>query len=97
MDDLIFVRLNENQARSAKTLYGRRKRVTHALICGEYGRLFGTEKYCRKYYSAWKDIFRNLFSSAYETESHETDDFESTPELVMKLIEASDKRKRERT
>ncbi len=31
----------------------RRKRITHALICGPYGQVFGTEKECLQYFTAW--------------------------------------------
>ena len=91
MNDLILVRLSKEQIDTAKALHGGRSRITHALICGEHGRLFGTEKHCRKYYSAWKDIFRSLFSTVYETELYDIDDYESTPELVIKLLEEHDK------
>ena len=28
-------------------------RITHALVCGPYGQMFGTERQCLKYFTAW--------------------------------------------
>lgn len=83
-----LVKLNDEQITLAKKANGERKRITHAVVCGNYGQLFGTEKQCRKYYSAWSRIFPYLFSGGEELDQFEFDAFESTPELVMVLINA---------
>ena len=49
---LVLVTLNDGQMKSAKQLTGSRKQITHALICVPNRQIFGTEKECRKYYSA---------------------------------------------
>ena len=94
MDDprcaLVLVVLDEEQIAKAKAANGPRKRITHAIMCGPHGQIFGTEKQCRKYYDPWKRIFPELFSTAYETDNYPISDFRTTPELVMRLIEASD-------
>ena len=101
--DLILVTLNQEQIARAKELNGKRKQITHALICGPYGKIFGTEKQCLKYFSAWdpayrwevspgkwrKGMFPKLFGKAVRTDEYEISDFdfESTPDLTTKLIE----------
>ncbi|EGR1559814.1 hypothetical protein D6Y19_24695 [Vibrio parahaemolyticus] len=57
-NSLILVALSEEQITQAKAANGQRKKITHALLCGSYGQIFGTEKQCLKYYNAWKDIFQ---------------------------------------
>ena len=87
----------------AKEINGKRKRITHALLCGPYGQLFGTEKQCLKYFAAWdpeyrievssgnfKPLFPGLFDKAVKTDKYEITQDESTWNLVEKLIEASD-------
>ena len=59
---LILVTLNPEQIAKAKEANGKRKRITHTLLCGHYGQIFGTEKHCLKYYTAWKQNFPTLFS-----------------------------------
>lgn len=97
--NLVLVRLNSDQVARAKEENGHRKRITHALICGPHGQRFGTEKQCRKYFVAWNPkghqynpvaIFPDLFDKAIETDSYEITDYESTWDLVMKLIDAQD-------
>ena len=87
---LVLVRLNDEQIKKAKAVNGPRKRITHTLLCGSYGQIFGTEKQCRKYYDAWRQIFPQIFSTAYENDNREISDYETTTELVMKLIYASE-------
>ena len=87
----MLVTLSEDQIALAKVANGPRKRITHALICGLYGKLFGTERQCLKYYPAWKDIFPKLFSRAYRTSAYEIADFDSTIDLVMILIAADNR------
>lgn len=101
--NLKLVKLTTDQITRAKEANGRRKRITHALICGPYGQMFGTEKQCLKYFTVWdpayrievqpgkfKSILPGLFDKAVKTDKYEIVDFQSTPELTMKLIEASE-------
>ena len=87
---LILVRLSKDQIERAKEVNGRRKQITHALLCGPHGQLFGTEIHCRKYYAAWKTIFPKLFPGHFETDDWEIADYESTFGLVERLIEAEE-------
>ncbi len=87
---LILVALNQEQISKAKEVNGNRKQITHALICGPFGQIFGTEKQCMKYYSAWIEVFPLLFDKGIETDSHEISDYRSTFNLVNKLISAHD-------
>ena len=84
--DLTLVALNQEQITKAKEVNGKRKQITHAVICGPYGQLFGTEKQCLKYFSAWSKIFPTLFGKAVETDKYEISNFEATFDLVNKLI-----------
>ena len=88
--NLVLVSLNENQIEKAKSVNGARKQISHALICGPHGQIFGTEKQCRKYFSAWIDIFPYLFDKAVETDNYEISDYTSVFDLVNKLIELHD-------
>ncbi|MFG1482916.1 hypothetical protein ABMA79_05980 [Halobacteriovorax sp. HFRX-2_2] len=88
MQDLIIARLNETQIQKAKEVNGPRKQITHVLICGTYGQIFGTEKQCLKYFTPWKRIFKDLFNSSKRLESIEKiSDFKTTFNLVLKLQE----------
>ena len=60
--DLVLVTLTKEQIAKAKEANGPRKRITHALLCGPYGQMFGTENQCWKYYAAWSEIFSELFA-----------------------------------
>ena len=51
--NLTLVTLTPGQIAMAKDANGVRKTITHALICGPHGQIFGTEKQCRKYWVAW--------------------------------------------
>lgn len=88
--NLILVTLNQEQISRAKEVNGNRKQITHALICGPFGQIFGTEKQCTKYYAAWIEVFPLLFDKGIETDSHQVSDYKSTFDLVNKLIEAHD-------
>jgi hypothetical protein len=90
-NDLVLVKLSDVQMALAKQANPHRRKITHALLCGTYGQMLGTEKQCRKYYSAWKDIFRHLFDKVYETEMHPIQRYESTLNLVMLLIQEDDR------
>ena len=95
--DLILVSLSEEQIELAKEANGRRKRITHALICGPFGQMFGTEKQCLKYFEAWSQIFPELFGRAYQLESYgDFENLESTFDLVNILIDKTEKRSRGR-
>ena len=101
--NLVSVTLNPDQILRAKETNGKRKRITHALLCGSYGQLFGTEKQCLKYFTAWdpeylieaspgnlKPALPGLFGKAIRTDKYEITDYESTRNLTGNLIEASD-------
>jgi hypothetical protein len=88
--DLVLVSLNQQQIEKAKEINGARKQITHGLLCGPYGQMFGTEKQCRKYYSVWVNIFPLIFEKGLETENHEITNYEATFNLVNKLIEVHD-------
>lgn len=90
---LILVTLNPEQIAKAKEANGKRKRITHTLLCGHYGQIFGTEKHCLKYYTAWKQNFPTLFSEAKQTDLYEIIDFETTFNLTTKFIDAEDAQK----
>lgn len=92
--DLILVALNQAQIAEAKRVNGRRKRITHGLLCGPYGQIFGTENHCRKYFDVWGQIFPRLFRRAVEADGHEISDFRSTFNLVNTLIEHDEALKR---
>ena len=93
---LVLVALTADQIDRAKEANGRRKQITHALICGDYGQMFGTERQCRKYFDVWKTIFRPLFSKVHRTKKYSVLDYTTTGNLVMRLIEADDKRAKRR-
>ena len=100
---LILVTLSPEQIEKAKEINGKRKQITHALLCGPYGQMFGTEKQCLKYWSAWRPenrveispghyraMFPNLFDRSVVTNKYEISDFESTFNLVNELIDAEE-------
>ncbi|MDZ7641685.1 MAG: hypothetical protein U5J62_06665 [Desulfurivibrio sp.] len=89
---VLLVELEDEQIRKAKEANGARKQITHAVVCGEYGQIFGTEKQCRKYYSAWSEIFPKLFDGGKEVKGYEPASYESTFDLVNILIAAHDSR-----
>ncbi len=91
---MLLVTLTPSQIALAKAENGERLKITHALVCGRHGQMFGTEKQCRKYYDVWKRIFAELFSEARECSDYAFADYVGNRALVMKLIEASDKGKR---
>ena len=104
--DLTLVRLNPEQIAEAKRVNGARKRITHALICGPYGQIFGTESQCLKYWEAWnprrkievskgkfRAIFPDLFGKAVKTDDFPIANFETTFDLVNELIARQDSAK----
>ena len=101
--NLVLVKLNPHQISRAKEANGSRKRITHALICGPYGQMFGTEKQCLKYFTVWdpayrievapgkfKAMFPGLFGEAVRTDKYEIIEYKSTWGLTEKLIAASE-------
>ncbi|EGQ7997921.1 hypothetical protein D8T39_22130 [Vibrio vulnificus] len=92
-NSLILVALSVEQISQAKAVNGQRKQITHALLCGSYGQMFGTEKQCSKYYNVWKDIFQDLFSESKSVQACEVINYESTFDLVNILIAAADEKK----
>lgn len=105
--NLTLVTLNSEQIVRAKEVNGGRKQITHALICGPHGQLFGTEAQCLKYFEVWdpayrfevspgkfKSMFPNLFDKAVRTGDFKITDFESTWNLTDKLIKASEAKPR---
>ncbi|WP_423915745.1 hypothetical protein [Candidatus Poriferisodalis sp.] len=91
---MVLVTLTPDQIDRAKEANGRRKQITHALICGDYGQMFGTERQCLKYFTAWNSIFRPLFSRVHRTKKHDIENYTSTENLVIRLIKADDRRSR---
>lgn len=89
-NNLILVTLNQDQISKAKDINGKRKQISHALICGPHGQIFGTEKECRKYYTAWISVFPLLFDKGIETDDYSISNYESSFDLVNKLIELHD-------
>ena len=100
--NLTLVILTPEQSAQAKEANGSRKRITHALVCGPHGQMFGTEKQCLKYFTAWdpdhrievapgqyEALFGDLFDKAVKTTAYAITDFRTTPELVTRLMEAS--------
>lgn len=85
-----LVALDSDQIALAKQANGERKQITHAVVCGHYGQMFGTEKQCRKYFSAWSHIFPYLFSGGEEISHYQFASFKTTPNLVMILGDAHD-------
>jgi len=88
--DLILVSLNRGQIETAKSVNGKRKNITHALLCGPYGQILGTEKQCLKYYAVWLEIFPLLFARRKRVKRAKISDYKSTSELVTELIHAQD-------
>ncbi len=101
---LTLVILTPEQIARAKEANGRRKRITHALVCGPYGQMFGTERQCLKYFTVWdpdhrievapgqfQAPFADLFDKAVKTTAYAISDYRTTPDLVTRLMEASGK------
>jgi len=82
---LILVKLSAEQIARAKSANGERKRITHAVLCNPYGRLFGTEKQCLEYYSIWQDLFSALFVQAIQTDVHPITNYQTTTNLAKRL------------
>ena len=51
--NLTLVILTSEQIARAREANGSRKRITHALVCGPYGQMFGTEQQCLRHFTLW--------------------------------------------
>ena len=87
---LTLVTLTPEQIDKAKQENGQRRKITHVLVCGPHGQIFGTEKFCLKYFDVWVEIFPLIFSRRVKKRRHRMKDFKHTPEMVTKLIEIHD-------
>ena len=100
--NLTLVILTPEQTARAKVANGSRKRITHALVCGPYGQMFGTEQQCLKYFTVWdpdhrievapgefRALFADLFDKAVKTTAYAISDYRTTPDLATRLMEAS--------
>ncbi|WP_166018187.1 hypothetical protein [Cobetia sp. MB87] len=93
-DKVILVALNDEQKAEAVQAQSSRKKITHAVVCGDYGTIFGTEKYCLKYFHAWSSIFPNIFSGGEFSDSFQFVTYQPTYELVNILMVANDEAKK---
>ena len=100
--NLTLVILTPDQIARAKEANGTRKRITHALVCGPYGQMFGTERECLKYFTEWdpdhrievapgqfRALFADLFDRAVKTTAYPLSNYRTTPDLAARLMEAS--------
>ena len=100
--NLTLVVLTPEQIARAREANGRRKRITHALVCGPYGQLFGTERRCGKYFTLWdpdrrievapgkfQAPFPDLFDQAVKTTAYAISDYRTTPDLATRLTVAA--------
>ena len=87
-DPIVFAKLTPSQIELAKEIKGRNKKITHAVVCGKYGQIFGTEKYCLKYFNVWKVDMKKLFSKSIITENADIKDYNETFNLVHVLLRA---------
>lgn len=87
---LCLASLNPAQIIAAKSALGQRRRITHVLLCGPYGKIFGTEAQCRKYFTPWSTLFPEIFEKAIESTSYELEDYNETRDLVLHLLKESD-------
>jgi len=91
---LCLAALSPYQIEQAKAGLGPRKQITHVLMCGKFGKIFGTEKQCRKYFVPWSTHFPELFDSAVVAETCELEDYVEKRDLVLTLIDESERRKK---
>ena len=100
--NLTLVILTPEQIARAREANGSRTRITHALVCGPYGQMFGTERECRKYFTLWdpdhrievapgqfRALFANLFDRAVTTTAYAIGDYRTTPDLAARLTAAA--------
>lgn len=91
---LLLVTLTPSQIALAKDANGARRKITHALVCGDLGQDFGTEKQCRDRYDTWKLDSMDLFSEARECNAYDFSHFVGNRALVLELVDASSSGKR---
>ena len=102
VDNLTLVILTPEQTARAREANAGRTRIAHALVCGPYGQMFGTER-GRKYFTLWdpdhrievapgqyRALFADLFEQAVTTTAYAISDYRTTPDLAKRLTEASD-------
>ena len=100
--NLTLVVLNPEQIACAREANGSRKRITHALVCGPHGQMFGTERHCLKYFTLWdpdhrievaprkfQALFADLFDEAVKTTAYAISDYRTTPDLARRLMVAA--------
>lgn len=90
-NDLVLVKLSDEQVALAKQANPYRRRTTYTLLCGAHEQMLGTQNQYRKYYGTWKDIFRRLFDKVYRTLMYPIQRYESTVNLVTLLIKEDDR------
>ncbi|MCY4018896.1 MAG: hypothetical protein OXG39_05770 [Chloroflexi bacterium] len=89
--DLVLVKLNKKQIEQAKQVNRQyREQITHALLCGPYGQILGSEDHCLKYYSAWLEVFPYLFAKRKKVKRAKITNYKTTFNLVNDLIAAQD-------
>ena len=100
--NLTLVVLTREQIAQAREANGRRKGITHALVCGPYGQMFETERQCIKYFTLWdpdhrievapgkfQALFADLFDEAVKTTAFPIGDYRTTPDLAARLMVAA--------
>ncbi|MXW36411.1 MAG: hypothetical protein F4Z60_13360 [Chloroflexi bacterium] len=100
--NLTLVILTPEQIARAREANGSRTRITHALVCGPYGQMFGRERECRKYFTLWdpdhrievapgqfRALFADLFDRAVKTTAFPISDYQTTPDLAARLMVAA--------
>ncbi len=100
--NLTLVILTPEQIARAREANGSGKRITHALVCGPYGQMFGTERQCRKHFTVWdpdrrievapgkfRALSGDLFDQAVTTTAYAFSDYRTTPDLARRLMVAS--------
>jgi len=100
--NLTLVILTREQIARAREANGRRKRITHALVCGPYGQMFGTERQCLKYFTPWDPghrievapgqywaLIADLFDRAVTTTAYALRVYRTIPDLAARLMEVS--------
>ena len=100
--NLTLVILTREQIGRARAANGGRRRITHALVCGPYGQMFGTERQCLKCFTLWdpdhrievapgqhRALFADLFDRAVTTTAYAFRDYRTTPDLATRLMEVS--------
>jgi len=89
--DLVLVKLNKKQIEKATLVNGKYpEQITHALLCGPYGQILGSEDHCLKYYSAWLEVFPYLFAKRKKVKQAKIINYKTTFNLVDDLIAVQD-------